>query len=1300
MKLVAKSRSLNVSNSKGVGKTVSTQPHDDFGPNRGFIEDLYADFLKNPSAVPPQWGDLFRRWRAEGHPVHRRADPDTAKAQIEIHSQNDSRQAAPDSVSTRSDLPPAPPAAAQPALTPYAKRHKLVASDTPISSGETVRMKGTAKSVAANMDASLAIPTATSFREIPAKTMFDNRAIVNERLRATRGGKVSFTHLVAFAAIEALVQMPEMNDSYALADGKPAVRHPEHVNFGIAIDARRPDGSRTLVVPSVKAAELMTFRDFLSAYEDLVRRGREGALGIDDFTGTTVSLTNPGGIGTTQSVPRLMAGQGAIIGVGSMVYPAQFAGTSDAVLARLGVSKVVTISSTYDHRVIQGATSGEFLRLIERKLTGLDGFYDRVFHSLHVPTEPFVFERDVEYNPLKDLDKASRVTSLIHAYRSRGHLIADTDPISFRTLRHPDLSLGSYGLTSWDLDRSFPTGDFTDNGSMTLRDALSLLRETYCASIGFEYMHITDPEQRRWFQERIERPRAKLTDDERFQILEKLNQAEAFETFLHTKYLGQKRFSLEGGESLIPALDAILSRAAHDGLDSVAISMSHRGRLNVLTNIAGKQYKQIFTEFDGFVDERTVQGSGDVKYHLGTEGTYTSPTGETTGVYLAANPSHLEAANGVLEGIVRARQDLQDRGDRGFAVLPILVHGDAAFAGQGVVPEVLNLSQLRGYRTGGTVHIIVNNQIGFTTAPHSGRSSNYASDVAKGLQIPIFHVNGDDPEAVVRAAALAYEYRQAFSKDAIVDVVCYRRRGHNEGDDPSMTQPVMYALVDSKRTTRQLYKEALIGRGEMTAEQAEAFEENYRVTLDNAFRQVKAAEAEAAAGKSGVYEGLEIPAAQQEDAGTMIGWTSWTTREILARIGDAHLQIPDGFTPHPKITQLYERRAKMMRTGDVDWGMGEIAAFGSLLIEGVPVRMSGQDVRRGTFVQRHAVSHDHETGAEWTPLDHLTEDQAKLWIYDSPLSEYSVMAFEYGYSLERPDALVVWEAQFGDFANGAQTVVDEFVSSAEQKWNQHSSLVLLLPHGYEGQGPDHSSARIERYLQLCAQDNMWVCQPSTPANHFHMLRTQAYERPRRPLIAFSPKQLLRRRGVVSPVEDFIQGSFLPVIGDDAEHEARRSDASEGAPAGNAPAREASAGGASREAPAGGASTREATTRDMPRAHVDRVLLCSGRIYYDLADFRRKIGDWRTAIVRLEQYYPLATEALRAELAKYPGAEIVWVQDEPENMGAWRFLLVTVFRELGLTPRLVSRPASASPSVGIARAHTTQNEILMRAAFER
>ena len=631
---------------------MSSQTHSDFGPNQGFIEDLYIAFLDDPSGVPPQWGELFRRWKAEGRPpmdsggpeAHRRSDPQTARAQIEIRATSDSRQDTDEAVSTRSDLPPAPLAAARPALTPYAERFSLAASTDPLASGETTRMRGTAKSVAANMDASLSVPTATSFRQVPVKTMFDNRALVNDRLRTTRGGKVSFTHLIAYAVVEALVQMPDMNSSYTLQDGRPAVHRPEHVNFGLAIDAHRPDGSRTLVVPSVKAAELMTFREFLTAYEDLVRRGREGSLGVEDFQGTTVSLTNPGGIGTTQSVPRLMTGQGAIIGVGSMAYPAGFAGTSDFALARMGVSKVLTLTSTYDHRIIQGATSGEFLRLLETKLTGLDGFYDRVFRSLHVPTEPYAWERDVEYNPSNQLGKPARVASLIHSYRSRGHLIADLDPIAFRPSRHPDLSLSSYGLTSWDLDRRFPAGDFMPGSEMTLREVLSQLRSTYCSSIGFEYMHITDPAQRRWFQERLERPRARLTDAERHQILRKLNQAEAFETFLHTKYVGQKRFSLEGGESLIPALDAILAGAARDGLDSVAIAMSHRGRLNVLTNIAGKSYRQIFTEFDGLVDPRGVHGSGDVKYHLGTEGVYTSPAGETTGVYLAANPSHLEAA--------------------------------------------------------------------------------------------------------------------------------------------------------------------------------------------------------------------------------------------------------------------------------------------------------------------------------------------------------------------------------------------------------------------------------------------------------------------------------------------------------------------------------------------------------------------------------------------------------------------------------------------------------------------------------
>ncbi|MFT3943553.1 MAG: multifunctional oxoglutarate decarboxylase/oxoglutarate dehydrogenase thiamine pyrophosphate-binding subunit/dihydrolipoyllysine-residue succinyltransferase subunit [Ancrocorticia sp.] len=1230
---------------------------EDFGANQGFIEDLYSNYLSDHSTVQPQWRELFRRWEDEGRRPSSQSvpSPRTTQAQINIHATSDSRLTSPEISTQRADLPPAPRSAAQPALTPYAEQYQLRPSSKPLGDEVTERLKGVAKSVASNMDASIAVPTATSFRQIPAKIMFDNRALVNEYLQATRGGKISFTHLIGYALVEALVEMPEMNNSYALEDGKPAIYRPAHVNFGLAIDVQRPDGSRSLVVPSIKGAEMMTFDQFLTAYEGLVRRGRDNALTMEDYQGTTVSLTNPGGIGTTQSVPRLMKGQGLIVGVGSMVYPAEFSGTSDTALARLGVSKVVTLSSTYDHRIIQGAQSGDFLRLMERKLLGLDGFYDRVFISMHVPAEPYVWEKDIEYDASRELDRPSRIARLIHSYRSRGHLIADLDPLAFRPQRHPDLRLASYGLSTWDLDRQFPTGDFINEGrTMTLREILRRLRTAYCSTIGYEYMHISDPAQRKWFQKRLEITPEKIGPEKQHHILAKLNEAEAFEAFLHTKFLGQKRFSLEGGESLIPALDEILAHAANDGLPDVAISMAHRGRLNVLTNIAGKSYKQVFTEFDGIVDPRTVQGSGDVKYHLGTEGTYTAPNGDQTGVYLAANPSHLEAASGVLEGIVRAKQDLQNLGEDGYAVLPILVHGDAAFAGQGVVQEVLNLSQLRGYKTGGTIHIIVNNQIGFTTAPSSGRSSNYATDIAKGLQLPIFHVNGDDPEAVVRVAGLAYEYRQEFNKDVIIDLICYRRRGHNEGDDPSMTQPVMYALVDAKRTTRQLYRESLIGRGQLTAEEAEAFEREYQTSLDNAFQQVKEAEAAMDQGNTDAIAGLELPAAQQEDAGTLVGWTSATSSQIISRIGEAHLQVPEGFTPHPKIAQLFERRAKMSHEGGIDWGFGELLAFGSLLVEGLPVRMSGQDVRRGTFVQRHAVAHDHTTGAEWTPLRSLTEDQAKFWIYDSSLSEYSVMAFEYGYSVERPDALVVWEAQFGDFANGAQTVIDEFVSSAEQKWSQRSSLVLMLPHGFEGQGPDHSSGRIERYLQLCAEHNMSVCQPSTPANHFHMLRTQAYRRPRRPLVAFTPKQLLRRRAAVSSINDFTNGSFQPVIDE----------------------------------------------VDSTITNVDRVLLCSGRIYYDLVDQRTRLGNGTTAIVRLEQLYPNPRHELKEVLENYPGAELYWVQDEPANQGPWSHLALNMFLPMGSLPTLVSRPAAASPSTGRGKDHAEQIQDILAKAFEK
>ena len=1164
---------------------------------------------------------------------------------------------------TRSDLPPAPPAQLSEATSPYARlTHAAQAAvelnaDAP-SEDRTEVLKGIARATAKNMDDSLRVPTATSTRNIPAKLLIENRALLNAHLARTVGGKVSFTHLIGYALVEALCEMPQMNVRYEVKDGKPAVEHLAHVGFGLAIDVEKSDGTRNLIVPVLHDADTRTFIEFVEGYQDIVRRARGGQLVAEDYKGATVSLTNPGTIGTTTSVPRLMSGQGLIVGVGATDYPAEYAGVSTRKLAALGIGKTMYMSSTYDHRVIQGAASGEFLRLISHKLAGQDGFYDRVFDALHVPHAPYHWEPDHEYDLEREKGKPARIVELIHAYRSRGHLAADTDPLAYRVRRHPDLDITNYGLSVWDLDRSFPTGGFGGVDQMLLRDILTRLRDTYTRTVGMEYMHIQDPEQRRWVQRLMEQPYSAPSPEEQRHILSTLNHAEAFEEFLQTKYVGQKRFSLEGGESLIPLLDAVLERAAHSGVHEVTIGMAHRGRLNVLANIAGKSYAQIFSEFEGNQDPRTVQGSGDVKYHLGTEGVYAVDDGLATKVYLAANPSHLEAADGVLEGITRAKQD--ELGDPDLPVIPILIHGDAAFIGQGVVQETLNMSQLAGFRTGGTLHIIVNNQIGFTTGPTSGRSTRYPTDLAKGLQIPILHVNGDDPEAVVRVARLALAYRQEFHKDVIIDMVCYRRRGHNEGDDPSMTQPVMYALINHIPSTRTVYTRNLTGRGQLTEEQAQAAVTEYEAELSKILEETREHgwKPEGTQATTGP-DTWEVPESQLPGQGMMIGWTSATTEEAIRRIGDAHLAFPRGFTPHPKMAQLCERRSKMAYgQTPIDWGFGELLALGTLLMEGTPVRMSGQDARRATFVQRHAVLHDHETGREFTPLRFLTADQAHFDIVDSPLSEYAVMAFEYGYSVERPDALVLWEAQFGDFANGAQTVMDEFVSSAEQKWGQRSSVVLLLPHGYEGQGPDHSSARIERYLQLAAEDNMWVVQPSTPANHFHMLRSQAYRRPRTPLIAFTPKQLLRLHAATSQVSDFTEGSFLPVIG---EGEAR--------------------------VVTGAAS-------------VTRVLMCSGRLYYDLVKERAAREAWDTAIIRLEQLYPLACEALAAQLAAYPGAELVWVQDEPRNQGAGPFLMLEMWPALGVSVRVVSRPASASTAVGRASLHRAQHAALLEEAFAR
>ena len=1232
-----------------------------FGTNEWIVEDMREAYLADPASVTQSWREFFSEnpQYLAGQSPATPSKPLSASVGVQIPgaaTASASRRPvlASEDVS-RSDLPPAPTAQFKSPTSPYAyNQAHSDASETSNGVVESVdTLKGASARTAKNMEASLQIPTATSARAIPAKVLIENRLLINTHLASTRGGKVSFTHLIAWALVESLAEMPEMNVAYTLDEkGKPALHNPAHVNLGLAIDVPSANGERRLLVPSVKNADTLDLASFIDAYDALVVRARKGQLTVDDFKDTTATLTNPGMIGTLNSVPRLMPGQGLIMGVGAMTYPAAFAGASPETLARQAVGKVLTLSNTYDHRVIQGAQSGELLRLMERKLMGLDGFWNRSFKALRIPHEPVHWDQDVTYDPLADAGKPARVAELIHAFRQRGHLAADTDPLAYRLRRHPDLNFSSYGLSLWDLDRVFPTGGLGGKDRATLREILQMLRDAYSRYVGVEYMHIQDPAQRRWWQERMEGVTPSIDTAERRRILTKLMQAEAFEVFLQTKYVGQKRFSLEGGESLIVLLDRLIDDAAHDGIEEAAIGMAHRGRLNVLTNIAGKSYGQVFDEFDGNY-LTNGQGSGDVKYHLGTTGTFTGTDDVTTKVSLAANPSHLETVDGVLEGIVRAKLDRSGSGaDGSYNVLPILVHGDAAFAGQGVVYEVLNMSQLPGYHTGGTIHVIVNNQIGFTTGNALGRSTTYPSDLAKGLQVPIFHVNGDAPESVARVARWAWEYRQEFHKDVIIDLVCYRRRGHNEGDDPSMTQPVMYNLIDRKPSTFSVYTTNLVGRGDLTEEQCEQLLDAYRDNLEHILNEARAGHLNA-----------DTPAYSGPKAGeTSHSQPTAVAREVIERIGDAQVSVPEGFQVHSKLMNLLRKRQSMSRQGGIDWGFGELLAFGSLLMEGVPVHMTGEDVRRATFAQRHAVMHDQRNGSEWTPLDYLTPNQAKLSIVDSLLSEYGAMAFEYGYSVERSEGLNIWEGQFGDFANGAQTVIDEYVSSAEQKWGQHSGLVLLLPHGLEGQGPDHSSARIERYLQLCAQDNMRVVQPSTPANHFHTLRDQARREPHRPLILISPKQMLRLKAAVSPVEDFISGGMQTVIGETDP-----------------------------EVLAAAAANK-----------VDRVLLCSGRIYWDLLAHRQHAEDKHTAIVRLEQLYPLDEPALLEALAPFAGAELVWVQDEPRNQGAWPWLALHLPDSItaGRLPRVVARPEAAAPAVGTSAAHVAQQKLILDEAFAR
>ncbi|MEP6993919.1 MAG: multifunctional oxoglutarate decarboxylase/oxoglutarate dehydrogenase thiamine pyrophosphate-binding subunit/dihydrolipoyllysine-residue succinyltransferase subunit [Acidobacteriota bacterium] len=1191
----------------------------EFGANASYVADLLNRYRANPGAVDDEWRRYFRDRFGE----------------VEVEAEAEAE----------AEIAPAGPVRAVPA------------SAAPAIEGERQPIRGAAARIAENMERSLEIPTATTQRQVPIKLLDENRRLVNEYRASAEEPKVSFTHLISWAVIKALEAVPALNDAFDSSSGEPLRVRRAHIRFGLAVDVTKSDGSHTLLVPNVPGVEAMRFSEFTAAADDVISRARSGKLKLSDFENTTISLTNPGTLGTTASVPRLMPGQGAIIATGAIEYPAEFSATAAATLSRLAISKVVTFTSTYDHRIIQGAESGAFLGRIEQLLLGQHRFYEEVFADLKIPFQPFRWEVDRAAAVLADgrtdeIAKQARVLELINAYRVRGHLIADIDPLRTRDIaHHPELDLETYGLTIWDLDREFWTGGLKGGERMPLRDIVAVMRRVYCGKIGTEYRFISSPTEKNWIRERISAATSSgpLPATVRRALLEKLIAAEEFERFLGTKFLGQRRYSVEGCDTAIPLLDRLVEGAAARAVEQIAMGMSHRGRLNILANVVGNSAERIFTGFEGVVHPDFPADEGDVKYHQGARTERTSESGRPIVIQVEANPSHLEAVDPVVEGVARAKQERL--GGRGPAVwnrvLPVLLHGDAAFAGQGIVAEVLNLAQLPGYRTGGTIHVVINNQIGFTTPPSKGRSSVYSTDVAKINQIPIFHVNADDPDAAYRVLEIALDYRQEFHKDVVIDLIGFRRHGHNEGDEPTYTQPLMYRAIEAHPGVKTLYARRLIRDGVITAAEVEALEARQLALAEKAL-----ADAKEAAKRSRP----PTPPLAPGDA-AVIEIETGVPHDTLTRIGRVLTTVPPDFHLNPKMVQQLARRAKMAEgAAPLDWGTAEALAFGSLLLEGTPIRISGQDSSRGTFSQRHAVLHDTATGQTWTPLATLDPQQAPFESCDSPLSEFSVLGFEYGYSVEWPQALVLWEAQFGDFANGAQVIVDQFIASAEDKWRQTTRMGMLLPHGSEGQGPEHSSARIERYLQMCADGNIQIGNVTTPAQYFHLLRRQMRQSPARPLILFTPKSLLRLPASSSPLEALTSGGFRACL-DDPEVQDRGS--------------------------------------------ITQILFCSGKVYYDLRAEKEKRSAAATAIVRIEQLYPFPAERLRAIQAAYPGVRAaVWVQEEPQNMGPWSFVKERAgeFLPAALTLSYVGRAAAPSPATGNAAVHKRELEQLLNEAF--
>ena len=1208
---------------------------ENFGANASYVEGLLSRYQSDPSLVDESWRTFF------GDLLNGNGTQETVKSEPKPASQ--------------------PVQTAKPAETVTAAQPVKAAPSVTIGEGVEVKtITGASKKIVENMEQSLTVPTATSVRSVPVKALVENRTIINENLISQGRGKVSFTHVIAWAIIKAVKAYPQLNNGYGFIDGKPSRLENDGINLGIAIDIEKKDGSRNLLVPNIKGCEKMNFAEFFAAYNAQVKKARDGKLEIADFQGTTISLTNPGTIGTVSSNPRLMSGQSAIIATGAIEYPAEFQGMTAAALSQLGISRTVTLTSTYDHRVIQGAESGLFLAKIHEFIIGQHGFYDEIFADLEINYPPLRWAEDFNpsifgYDHLREQTvKQAKVLELINAYRIRGHLLADIDPLNMTSHHAAELDLESFGLTIWDLDREFITGGLHGEDSATLRRILQILRKAYCGKVGIEYRHIQSKEEKQWIRDQIREQfvdTKPLSNETKKELLAKLIEAEQFEQFLHKKYLGQKRFSLEGCETMIPMLDQLVENASAQGVNEIFMGMAHRGRLNVLSNIIDySMAERIFTIFEGTSHPDFPADEGDVKYHQGAIGKRKTKSGNDVTIQLSCNPSHLEFVNPVVEGMTRARQDELRNGQQKTReevidkVLPVLLHGDAAFAGQGTVMETLQLANLTGYRTGGTIHIVVNNQIGFTTSPEASRSSIYSTDAAQITQTPIFHINGDDPEAAFRVIQLSLAYRQEFNKDVVLDLVGFRRLGHNEGDEPSYTQPLMYARVKAHPGVRHLYAQQLTRENVITEEDLKAMTDEVVAKYEGILERAKQI-----ATKN--PKRAKLAEEVSEEDGSKIFETP-ISNETLKTVSDKISLVPENFHVNPKMVGQLARRAKM-GTGEVpmDWGFAEAISVGSLVLEGFPVRLSGQDSGRGTFSHRHASMYDTLTGERWSPLTEFRNEanpKARFYVFDSSLSEMGVLGFEYGYSVIAQNDLVMWEAQFGDFSNGAQVIIDQYISSSEDKWQQKCRLVMLLPHGYEGQGPEHSSARLERYLQLCAENNLQVCYPTTPAQYFHLLRRQVKQEIVRPLIVMTPKSLLRLPAASSSVEELTSGGFQPVIDD---------------------------------------------KKVKDKSKVKRIVVCSGKVFYDLEAGRADADDDRVAIIRLEQFYPFPAEKLKEIFASYENAkQIFWTQEEPQNMGGWTFVenrLEEIKGDLSL--RYVGRSASASPATGSYAIHNLEQE---------